>query len=209
MLHEVRYVLGAIAQRWQDQRDDRQAIVQVLSKSPVLNHGFEISMCSGDYPHVHLSRLRRSDLLDFPVLYQLLDHLRTRRVGEVAVRASGGTLLSVRRLSNDFYAESKMRVSILGSGFMGGKLRTAFERAGHQAVFSYARSHQKLQKLAREPARLRKTQTPFCSFCCSKRAFLCTMAGTPATRNGRLDHKILGNVLHCQHANEMAIMHYG
>jgi hypothetical protein len=33
-----------------------------------------------------------------------------------------------------------MRVGILGSGLMGGKLGTIFARAGHEVVFSYARS---------------------------------------------------------------------
>src|SRR5881409_1396676 len=44
---------------------------------------------------------------------------------------------------------SEMRVGILGSGLMGGKLGTIFARAGHDVVFSYARSQQKLEKLAR------------------------------------------------------------
>ncbi len=35
-----------------------------------------------------------------------------------------------------------MRVGILGSGLMGGKLGTLFARAGHEVVFSYARSEQ-------------------------------------------------------------------
>jgi predicted dinucleotide-binding enzyme len=43
-----------------------------------------------------------------------------------------------------------MRVGILGSGLMGGKLGTIFARAGHEVVFSYARSDQKLKKLARD-----------------------------------------------------------
>ena len=43
-----------------------------------------------------------------------------------------------------------MRVGILGSGLMGGKLGTIFARAGHEVIFSYARSQQKLSKLARE-----------------------------------------------------------
>jgi predicted dinucleotide-binding enzyme len=43
-----------------------------------------------------------------------------------------------------------MRVGILGSGLMGGKLGTLFARAGHEVVFSYARSEQKLKKLARD-----------------------------------------------------------
>jgi 8-hydroxy-5-deazaflavin:NADPH oxidoreductase len=43
-----------------------------------------------------------------------------------------------------------MRIGILGSGLMGGKLGTLFARTGHEVVFSYARSEQKLKRLARE-----------------------------------------------------------
>jgi len=43
-----------------------------------------------------------------------------------------------------------MRIGILGSGLMGGKLGTIFARAGHEVVFSYARSTDKLKKLARD-----------------------------------------------------------
>jgi len=43
-----------------------------------------------------------------------------------------------------------MRIGILGSGLMGAKLGTIWARAGHEVVFSYARSEQKLEKLARE-----------------------------------------------------------
>lgn len=43
-----------------------------------------------------------------------------------------------------------MRIGILGSGLMGGTLGTLFARAGHEVVFSYARSEQKLERLARE-----------------------------------------------------------
>jgi len=43
-----------------------------------------------------------------------------------------------------------MRIGILGSGLMGGKLGTIFARAGHEVVFSYAQSEQKLKRLARE-----------------------------------------------------------
>ncbi len=42
-----------------------------------------------------------------------------------------------------------MRVGILGSGLMGAKLGTIFARAGHDVVFSYARSERKLKRLAR------------------------------------------------------------
>jgi len=43
-----------------------------------------------------------------------------------------------------------MRIGILGSGLMGGKLGTIFARAGHEVVFSYARDEEKLKRLARE-----------------------------------------------------------
>ncbi len=43
-----------------------------------------------------------------------------------------------------------MRVGILGSGLMGGKLGTIFARAGHEVLFSYARSKDKLERLARD-----------------------------------------------------------
>ena len=42
-----------------------------------------------------------------------------------------------------------MRIGILGSGLMGGKLGTLFVRAGHEVVFSYARSKEKLKRLSR------------------------------------------------------------
>jgi hypothetical protein len=43
-----------------------------------------------------------------------------------------------------------MRVGILGSGLMGGKLGTIFARAGHEVVFSYSGSRKKLERLARD-----------------------------------------------------------
>ena len=43
-----------------------------------------------------------------------------------------------------------MRIGILGSGLMGGTLGTLFARAGHEVVFSYARSEAKLRRLARQ-----------------------------------------------------------
>ncbi|MGA3158120.1 MAG: NADPH-dependent F420 reductase [Steroidobacteraceae bacterium] len=41
-----------------------------------------------------------------------------------------------------------MRIGILGSGLMGGKLGTLLARAGHEVTFSYARSQDKLKRLA-------------------------------------------------------------
>ena len=53
-----------------------------------------------------------------------------------------------------------MRIGILGSGLMGGKLGTIFARAGHEVVFSYARSERKLKRLAREAKSKARTGTP-------------------------------------------------
>jgi 8-hydroxy-5-deazaflavin:NADPH oxidoreductase len=53
-----------------------------------------------------------------------------------------------------------VRIGILGSGLMGGKLGTLFARAGHEVVFSYARSVQKLERLAREAPGKARAGTP-------------------------------------------------
>jgi 8-hydroxy-5-deazaflavin:NADPH oxidoreductase len=53
-----------------------------------------------------------------------------------------------------------MRIGILGSGLMGGKLGTIFARAGHEVVFSYARSEQKLKRLAEGAAGKARAGTP-------------------------------------------------
>jgi 8-hydroxy-5-deazaflavin:NADPH oxidoreductase len=53
-----------------------------------------------------------------------------------------------------------MRVGILGSGLMGGKLGTLFARAGHEVVFSYSRSKEKLNQLARDARGKARAGTP-------------------------------------------------
>ena len=53
-----------------------------------------------------------------------------------------------------------MRIGILGSGLMGGKLGTLFARAGHDVVFSYARTRSKLEGLAREAGGGARAGTP-------------------------------------------------
>src|SRR5438132_12174281 len=53
-----------------------------------------------------------------------------------------------------------MHIGVLGSGLMGGKLGTILARAGHDVVFSYARSEQKLKKLAREAGGNARAGTP-------------------------------------------------
>jgi 8-hydroxy-5-deazaflavin:NADPH oxidoreductase len=53
-----------------------------------------------------------------------------------------------------------MRIGILGSGLMGGKLGTIFARAGHDVVFSYAQSSDKLKRLARDAQGKARAGTP-------------------------------------------------
>ena len=53
-----------------------------------------------------------------------------------------------------------MRIGILGSGLMGGKLGTLFARAGHDVVFSYSRSRRKLDSLAGEAGHGARSGTP-------------------------------------------------
>jgi len=53
-----------------------------------------------------------------------------------------------------------VRIGILGSGLMGGKLGALFVRAGHEVVFSYARSQEKLETLARKAKGNARAGTP-------------------------------------------------
>jgi predicted dinucleotide-binding enzyme len=53
-----------------------------------------------------------------------------------------------------------MRIGILGSGLMGGKLGTIWARAGHEVVFSYSHSAQKLKKLVRDAKGKARDATP-------------------------------------------------
>src|SRR3989442_15655415 len=56
--------------------------------------------------------------------------------------------------------ERCMRIGILGSGLMGGKLGTIWARAGHDVVFSYARTKEKLDKLGRDAGSGARAGTP-------------------------------------------------
>src|SRR5207302_513502 len=53
-----------------------------------------------------------------------------------------------------------MRIGILGSGWMGAELGTIWAGAGHDVLFSYARSEQNLKKLAREAKGKARVGTP-------------------------------------------------
>lgn len=53
-----------------------------------------------------------------------------------------------------------MRIGIVGSGLIGGKLGTLFTRAGHRVVFSYSRTPRKLERLARAAGPNARAGTP-------------------------------------------------
>jgi predicted dinucleotide-binding enzyme len=53
-----------------------------------------------------------------------------------------------------------MRIGILGSGLMGGKLGTLFALAGHDVIFSYARSDEKLTRLAHDSGEHARAGSP-------------------------------------------------
>jgi 8-hydroxy-5-deazaflavin:NADPH oxidoreductase len=53
-----------------------------------------------------------------------------------------------------------VRIGVLGSGLMGSKLGTIFARAGHEVVFSYARSNDQLKQLARAAGSHARAGTP-------------------------------------------------
>lgn len=53
-----------------------------------------------------------------------------------------------------------MKIGILGSGRMGGNLGTLFARLGHDVVFSYSRSAQRLEDLARNAGANARAATP-------------------------------------------------
>ena len=53
-----------------------------------------------------------------------------------------------------------MKIGILGSGLMGGKLGTILARAGHTVTFSYSHSEAKLKKLARNAGGNASAGTP-------------------------------------------------
>src|SRR5256886_810378 len=75
-------------------------------------------------------------------------------------RPSTGWRRSATNSMGNNIQEKTMRIGILGSGLMGGKLGTLFARAGHEVVFSYARTEQKLKRLAREAKGNARAGTP-------------------------------------------------
>src|SRR5262245_607813 len=68
VIDERRDVLAPLAQRWKVDRDDVDAVEEVLPERPVTDHGLEAAMCCGDDPDVDTDALLRSDRPDLPLL---------------------------------------------------------------------------------------------------------------------------------------------
>jgi hypothetical protein len=65
-------------------------------------------------------------------------------------RRRGPVLLGFRGIVLKYRSLCNMQVGILVAGLMDGKLGTIVARAGHEVVFSYARSNEKLTRLVRD-----------------------------------------------------------
>ncbi len=65
---ELLDVPGPLAERRQPDRDDVEAVVQVLAEAPFPGDRGEVAVRRGDEPHVHLHRLLAADALEAPLL---------------------------------------------------------------------------------------------------------------------------------------------
>jgi hypothetical protein len=64
------------------------------------------------------------------------------------------------KLPETLNRKKPMRIGILGSGLIGGRLGTVFARAGHDVVFSYSRDSEKLKQLAKKAGANARTGSP-------------------------------------------------
>src|SRR5947207_14947023 len=73
-------------------------------------------------------------------------------IGAAAIRLTADDLREIESAASHITIQvlGVARIGILGSGLMGAKLGTIWARAGHEVVFSYARSEQKLKRLERD-----------------------------------------------------------
>jgi uncharacterized membrane protein len=69
VLEQIRQVLHVLAQRWHDQRDDVEAIVEVAPEGPARDRLLHIAVGSGDHAHVDANRLPSlTDAMELAVL---------------------------------------------------------------------------------------------------------------------------------------------
>ena len=68
MVHQDRDVLATLAQGRQDDRDDVEAVVQVLAELGLRDELLEVALRSGDHPDVDRNRPRAADALHGAVL---------------------------------------------------------------------------------------------------------------------------------------------
>ena len=67
-LHQVGQVLDALAQRRDADRDDVDAVEQVLAERALAHAALEVDVGGGDQPELHLDRLAAADPLDLALL---------------------------------------------------------------------------------------------------------------------------------------------
>ena len=83
MLRERDDVLAPLGERREGERDDVQAVVEVLAESPFFHLDVEVAVRRGDDPHVHRRPLRGADRSHLPVL-QHAQELRLQSERHVA-----------------------------------------------------------------------------------------------------------------------------
>ena len=68
VVHELRDVLAALAQRRELDVDDREAEVEVLAEGALVDHLAQVAVGGGEHAHVDLDDLVAADALDLAVL---------------------------------------------------------------------------------------------------------------------------------------------
>jgi hypothetical protein len=61
-------IISALAQRRDIDRDDIQTIVQILAKTPVFDHRFQVAVRRSEHAHIHFNRPGSSDAQDLFLL---------------------------------------------------------------------------------------------------------------------------------------------
>src|SRR4029453_4725386 len=67
-IDQRRDVIATVPKRWNHNRDNVQAIVEVLAKTPFLYHNFEVAVGGRDDPHIHFYGPRTPDTHDLSLL---------------------------------------------------------------------------------------------------------------------------------------------
>src|SRR6266566_7249133 len=93
VLHQRRNIFLAVAQRWQGDVDDVQAVIEVFAKSSFLHQLFQIRIRGGENSHVDLDRIGRAQRHKFPLLnYAQKLGLRLRTDGADFIEEDGAAV---------------------------------------------------------------------------------------------------------------------